>query len=375
MKGQARRPRSLATGLERLKPGDHVAVALSGGVDSFLAARLLLERGLEVSVWHLVLRPGLGPSPLAEEAAGHLGLRLEVLDLSESFERLIIEPFVRAYLQGLTPSPCVACNPAIKFGLLLEAARRTGAGYLATGHYAGLVPGPRGPLLARPHDSGKDQTYFLARLSPAVLERAVFPLAGYDKDLVKKLAGSFGLPARPESQEICFLAGSDYRDFIRRRLGDRAFTPGDFVDLEGRVRGRHRGLVNYTVGQRRGLNLAGPEPYYVLALDPDGNRVVIGSRKQAFRRRFPVGDTVFGLDNLEEEFEALVQIRSRHRPAPAWVRIQPGSRAEVSFHQPQRAVAPGQAAAFYRGQTLIGGGWIERSGPEEDGPGFTTGRG
>ena len=350
------------SGLESLRAGDRVAVALSGGLDSAVAARRLLELGLDVLAFHLVLSPedtGLDP---ARAAARTLGLDLKVLDLREEFEKLIIEPFIRTYARGETPSPCIACNSVIKFGLLRERAEGLGARRLATGHYAALArrPGSAGPVLLRPADRAKDQTYFLCRLSPDMLARAAFPLAGLTKAQVRSRAEDLGLGRRPESQEVCFLAGRDYREFIKARLGRDAAEPGEFVDIEGRVLGRHRGLSGYTVGQRRGLGLPGPAPYYVLALEPDRNRIVIGTKEQTLTRRCLARDVIWSARPPETAFNALVQVRSRHRPAPARVSLLNGDRIEVVFERPQSSVAAGQAAAVYAGQTLLGGGWIER---------------
>ncbi len=336
-------------------------MALSGGVDSAVAASILLDRGLRVLAFHLLLTGDHSSLPQAEETAKRLGLELHVADLAADFESLVIAPFVRAYAQGRTPSPCVACNPSIKFGLLWDRAALLGADYLCTGHYAGLGPAPGGKGLAlhRPLDRGKDQTYFLCRLSAAQINRSLFPLAEISKDLVRRIGDDLELPRRPESQEICFLKDGDYRDFVRKSLGGKDGGPGDFVDPDGRIMGRHQGIWAYTVGQRRGLGVPGPEPYYVLKLDPARNQVVIGVREQSLTRHCSVRDIVWSVPPGETGFSALVQIRSRHRASPAVVRLSNVNSAEVTFEQPQSAVTAGQAAAFYQGDILIGGGWIE----------------
>ncbi|MEW6262868.1 MAG: tRNA 2-thiouridine(34) synthase MnmA [Thermodesulfobacteriota bacterium] len=353
------------TGLSRIEPGRTVAVAVSGGVDSALAAWTLKQRGFRVLAFHLLLIPGAGSLPAARSMARRLELDFEALDVSQAFESLVIEPFVRTYALGRTPSPCVTCNPEVKFGLLADLARRRGADFLATGHYAGLVVRAEGatPVLVRPRDRTKDQTYFLSRLGPEKLDRALFPLAGFTKIEVKAKAAALGLPETRESQEACFLAGRDYRDFLSSRLGPSPGEGGEFVDRRGRVLGRHRGLIHYTVGQRRGLNLPGPEPYYVLALEQDTRRVVVGTKAETLATGFLATDLVWSSKPAQDEFAALVQIRSRHKPARAWVSLRAGNQAEVFFESPQPAVAPGQAAAFYEGDWLRGGGWIDRVRP------------
>jgi len=352
-----------SSGIERLKPGVRVAVAFSGGVDSAVSAVILREHGFEVRAYHLVLTERQTGRDEVRAAAEALSLPLEIIDVSSEFEGQVVRPFVEAYVRGLTPNPCVACNPAIKFSLLWEKARERGAEYLATGHYAALGRSPEtGDLvLARARHIQKDQSYFLCRLTRTMLARSVFPLAGLSKTRVKRRAAALGLKDRSESQEICFLLGENYRDFLLSRLESSKIRPGNFVDPAGRVLGRHRGVIHYTVGQRRGLNLPGPTPYYVTALDPDNNQVVIGTKAETYSRSLRAGRIVWSLPPKTEVFSALVQIRSRQRPAPARVRLLSGDQAEVIFDQAQTSVTPGQAAAFYQGNVLMGGGWIEKA--------------
>ncbi len=310
----------------------------------------------------------------AQQAAKILELDLHVLDVSQEFERLVVEPFVQGYLRGETPSPCVACNPQVKFGLLASQAVGLGARYLATGHYAGLnFPADGGPpWLVRPRDTQKDQTYFLSRLQPGHLASAVFPLADMTKDEVRQEAGRLGLVPKAESQEICFLAGADYRSFVADRLENASWGKGRFVDATGRELGRHQGFWRYTVGQRRGLGLPGPEPYYVLSLKPDSNEVVVGTKLDTFGRTFFIHDLVLSRDLTASAFSALVQVRSRHRPAPATIEVLGNGRARVTFDTPQSAIAPGQAAAIYQGQRLLGGGWIQSRTDMTDATGRET---
>jgi len=348
--------------LPALGRGTRVAVALSGGADSTLAARFLQEQGCEVLAFHLILFPGHSSLEQARDAARILGLDLNVLDLSREFDSLIIGSFARSYAQGLTPNPCVICNPVIKFGLLWDRAKKLGAELMATGHYARLVKveESRTPLLVRPADRAKDQTYFLCRLTPAMLARAVFPLAGLTKSEVKSRVAGLGLTPAGESQDVCFLPGGDYRDLVLARLPSFQAGPGDFVDVQGRVMGRHRGIVNYTIGQRRSLGVPGPEPYYVLALDVDSNRVVIGPKEQTYTQTMTVRDLNWAYRPDREHLQAMIQIRYRHRPAPARVTLLDDNRVRVDFDQAQSAVTPGQAAVVYDRDVLLGGGWIER---------------
>lgn len=326
-----------------------------------MAARRIQQTGIRVAAFHLILSPHMTSLPEAQQVAKLLELDLHVLDVSEEFERLVVEPFVQGYLRGETPSPCVACNPAVKFGLLASQASGLGARFLATGHYAGLhFPADSEiPCLTRPRDSRKDQTYFLCRLRPEHLAAAVFPLADLTKDQIKAEAEKLGLASKNESQEICFLAGADYRAFVAERLGKKAWKEGRFVDTTGRELGRHQGFWRYTVGQRRGLGLPGPEPYYVVALRPETNEVVIGTKSDTFGQTFFIRDLVLSHRLEEQRFSALVQVRSRHKPAPAVVEVLGDGRAMITFDTPQSAIAPGQAAAIYQGSRLLGGGWIE----------------
>jgi len=335
-----------------------IGVALSGGVDSALAAALLLESGEEVVGLHMDLGLGSGGSASAREVARHLGIGLELVDLRQTFQMEVTEPFLDLYGRGLTPNPCAICNREVKFKGLLAAAGRMGAEVLATGHYARLDLGISPPALLRGLAGAKEQSYFLARLKPQWLSRLRFPLGSLTKDQVRKMAESRGLPsaARKESQEACFLEGRGYRDFYQAR---RAVHPGQIVDPEGRVIGRHRGLFNYTVGQRRGLGLPAKRPYYVLALDGISNRLVVGPKEALFRAEALVRAVSWLVEPGDlPRGGVAVQLRYRARPVPAELSLERDRLVRVRFQEPQGAVAPGQLAAFYSGERVLGGGWL-----------------
>jgi tRNA-specific 2-thiouridylase len=341
-----------------------VLAALSGGVDSTLAAALLLEAGHEVVglTLRLVDPPpeSAGDDPAAAAAAA-LGIPLTAWDLRAEFERLVIAPFVAAYAAGSTPNPCALCNARVKFGLLAARARESGADALATGHYARIVAGPGGaPRLARGADRTKDQSYFLAGIDRGALALALFPLGGFVKTEVRRMARERGLAAaeRPESQEICFVPGDDCGAFVARRAPPGAFAPGDVVDAAGRRLGGHRGLARHTVGQRRGLGVAAGRPLYVTALDAAANRVVVGPDEALWRRELLATGVSWLIDAPASAFRAAVRIRSRHEPAPATLAPAGGGDWAVTFDEPQRAITPGQLAAIYDGDVVLGAGWI-----------------
>lgn len=356
-----------------------IAVALSGGADSLRAAWTLQKAGHSVFALHMRLLPpsapeGSAPRPetdrheaLVAELAQHLHIPLRVVDLSRDFERLVIRPFLEAYRRGRTPNPCVICNPTVKFGRLLEEARRLGADRLATGHYVRkLDPSQcagRFGLLRSP-DPAKDQSYFLYGLSQEQLEHAVFPLAEETKAATRNWAEREGfariLPE--ESQEICFIPSGDYRRFLLDRLGGAAPpAEGPILDRSGKVLGRHKGIFNYTIGQRRGLNLPSTAPWYVIRLDPDQNAVWVGRADELLCRETLVCRVNWvSIPPIDRFRKALVRIRNQHKPAPAVLEPLSETVVRVRFDTPQRAVTPGQAAVFYDGDLLLGGGVIEK---------------
>jgi len=336
-------------------------------VDSAVAALLLKGRGHRVVALHMSLspddpgRPGESVRTLAER----LGVPLHGVDLRRVFREQVIQPFLEVYRRGMTPNPCVLCNPRIKFSLLRRYALDLGVRWLATGHYARIAPPESdGRLrLLRGRDRAKDQSYFLFGLTQEQLSHAVFPLGALLKGEVRKIAASAGLSvsSRPESQEICFIPDNDYRRFLEEHIGtDLLSSRGPVLDVEGRQVGEHDGIHRFTIGQRRGLGIPSSAPYYVVGLEPETNTVRVGRRKDLGHREFLVTDVNWiGIPAPAGPLEALVQVRSRHQEAPA-VLAPDTKQILVRFHEPQAAITPGQAAVFYRGDEVLGGGMIQQ---------------
>lgn len=364
-----------------IQPPTTVAVAMSGGVDSSLAAVLLQERGYQVigltmRLWDLPgQRRSRCCSPQSFEDARAVchqwDIPYYVLDLREPFAESVVEPFVREYLRGRTPNPCVLCNTAIKWQVLLRKARSVGAQALATGHYARVTrDGERDRfLLRRGRDPGKDQSYALWGLSQEALSRTIFPLGGLTKTETRRLARQLGLKVadKKDSQEICFVPGDDYGRFIRERSRRRSgqdsvpWTEGPIVDGEGHILGRHAGIPFYTIGQRRGLGLAAGYPLYVVDIDPENNRLVVGPDGDLQTRDlWADGLNWISLEDLTEPLDCSAQIRYGHRAADARLFPWGDGGAHGVFSQSQRAITPGQSVVFYHGQEVLGGGFIRR---------------
>jgi tRNA-specific 2-thiouridylase len=354
-----------------------IVVAMSGGVDSSVAASLFREEGHDVRGLSLrAFDPGRcqeGEEKTCCSArdirdARRVAARLEIpftsWDIRPQFEEEVVRPFIREYCAGRTPNPCVLCNSRIKFRLLLEKVAEMGADFLATGHYARIGREGGSCVLRKGVDNKKDQSYFLFEIGARVLPRILFPLGEMTKEEVRRRARALGVEVaeKRESQEICFIPGNDYAAFLRGRLAGEGVGPGPIMTPEGTRLGTHRGLIHYTVGQRRGLGVATGQPLYVVRLDRENNALVVGGNADLERGVFDVGKVTWPGKKRGEAFRAAVKIRYRHREAPATVTPLGPSSCRVEFDRPQRAVTPGQAAVFYDGDRLLGGGWIEDIG-------------
>ncbi len=339
-----------------------VAVALSGGKDSSVAVRLLREQGREVFALHM--RLGLGGDDARAAAVGRLadalGVGLEVVDLSGPFRLRVLDYFLAAYAAGRTPNPCLVCNRWIKFGLLRERALAAGAAFLATGHYADRVRQDGRWFLSEPRERSKSQLYFLAGMEPPALERVLFPLAACTLAEVRRLAAGLPLANVAESQDACFLGGAGLGAFLRRHL-PQADRPGDILDASGRVIGRHRGILHYTVGQRRGTGLAAGRRLYVLRVDAAANTVVMGDGEQLQAGWVAALDPVYWRE-LHPGEELTVRIRYRHEGTPAEVTAAEPGALRARFLRPVRALTPGQFAVFYDGPRVVAAGEIAPPG-------------
>ena len=364
-----------------------IAVAMSGGVDSSAVAGLLREQGhtlvgLTMQLWNQRRLPELAPEGGAtgrccslddvydaRQVAQHLGIPYYVVNFEKRFEETVVRPFIDEYLAGRTPIPCTLCNNFVKFDQFLEMAEGVGAHKVATGHYARIShdEATGRHQLRRGRDAGKDQTYFLFGLKQAQLARTLFPLGDYTKPQVRELAERLGLAvaSKPDSQEICFVPNGDYAAFIDSYFREQGLPTtqmhGEIVDTAGRVVGEHEGVHHFTVGQRKGLGIAAPEPLYVISTNPLDQRVTVGRNEDLLRvRMFTKEVNWISIAPIQAPVRASVKIRNRHDAAGAT--LYPTSqqdRVGVHFDDPQRAVTPGQGAVFYDGDLVLGGGWIE----------------
>ncbi len=354
-----------------------VVVAMSGGVDSSVAAALLLEQGYDVvgmmmRLWSEETADGrvhnrcCTPEQMADarRIADQLGIPFYVLDTKEVFRGKIVQYFIDQHRHGFTPNPCLECNRHIRFTWLLENALALDADYLATGHYAQVDRDPDGHfLLKKGADDAKDQSYVLSVLTQDMLRHAMFPVGQYTKPQVRELARRFGLPtaSKQDSQDLCFLGDGDYRRFLSEHAPE-IMQPGPIVRANGTIIGEHSGLANYTIGQRKGLGITFAEPLYVIAMNPYRNALVVGTRDELGSSELTAGrvNWIQGAAP-QQSLHGEVKIRYKAKPVPALVTPLPDNRMHVRFDQPLRDIAPGQGAVVYQGELCLGGGIIERS--------------
>jgi tRNA-uridine 2-sulfurtransferase len=343
-----------------------IAVAMSGGVDSSVTAALLKQQGHEVIgiTMQLFAPRSQGPGTAGHDAAvvaRHLGIDHYLVDFESAFRDLIITDFIDEYRAGHTPNPCVRCNRHVKFGLLLDTARRLGAGMLATGHYVRKTSDPDGTChLCTARNIRKDQSYFLYTLTQERLKQAIFPLGEVEsKDEVRRMAREFGLPVaeKSDSQEVCFVPNDDYVAFLEGECS-LAAIPGDIVHVNGQVLGRHQGTHRYTIGQRKGLGIAWSEPLFVVGIDSGRSVVLVGELSHVFADGLAAVEASWIIPPAADEFASHCKIRYRHTPVECRVRVLEEGRCEVRFDEPQKAVTPGQALVFYHGDEVLGGARI-----------------
>ena len=342
-----------------------VLIGMSGGVDSSVAVALLQNQGFEVvGTTMLVLKESCRNNTVEKEAkeiAKQFGIEHISLHLQDSFDEKIIQTFISEYLKGRTPNPCVFCNRIVKFEELLKTAYSKDIPYIATGHYANIEKIGDRYVLKKGKSKTKDQSYVLYNLTQEQLAHTMFPLGQYEKTEVRELAKKYNLPTaeKKDSQEICFIKDDNYNRFIVENT-ESEMLPGDIVDTKGNILGKHTGVFNYTVGQRKGLGIPSNNPLYVLEIDIEKNQVVVGDDSETFSDRLVARDLNWiSINNLENERRVEAKIRYGAKEAPATVRPLDDNRVEVVFDTPQRAITPGQAVVFYDGDYVIGGGVID----------------
>ncbi len=349
-----------------------VVVGMSGGVDSTVTAWLLKEAGYDVTgVTILTTSPDKGeelkksPSIIAaseaKKMAENLGISHRVVDERKAFQSDVIEPFMDEYLAGRTPNPCVLCNPKVKWAALLSVAKDIGADYVATGHYAGIIKLDNGRFaIRRASSTKKDQSYALYGLSQDQLAHTLLPLGDYEKPRIREIAEGLGLPVaeKPDSQDICFIPDHDYAGYIMAHC-KKNVPEGNFVNEKGEVLGRHKGIIHYTIGQRKGLKIAAGHPIYVTAIKKESNEVLIGEREDLFTNLLTCDHLHFmAIEDLKEEMSVTAKIRYNHAGTSARIKKIGEDLCEVKFAEPVRAVTPGQAVVFYDGEVVVGGGTI-----------------
>jgi tRNA-specific 2-thiouridylase len=356
---------------------NRVVVAMSGGVDSSVAAALLLEQGYEVIGVTMQIWPDGGASTReggccslsavedARRVADSLGIPYYVMNFKDYFQQRVIDYFVEQYQRGRTPNPCIACNRYVKFEEFLRRAHNLDAFYIATGHYARIEFDRQRQryLLKKSVTQEKDQSYALYNMTQYQLEHTLMPLGMYTKDKTREMAHKLGLEVadKPDSQEICFVDDNDYGSFVMQRAS-REIAPGHFVDTKGNVLGKHKGIVHYTIGQRKGLGLAMGKPVYVVDIDAENNVVVVGEGHELYSEGLVADDiNLISVDRIAGPMEVDVKIRYSAKPAAAILSDIGHGKVQVMFKQPQRAVTPGQAAVFYQRDMVVGGGTILKS--------------
>ncbi|MCL0081199.1 tRNA 2-thiouridine(34) synthase MnmA, partial [Peptococcaceae bacterium] len=341
-----------------MKNKKKVFIAMSGGVDSAVAAALLQQQGYQCIGITMKLWDTMADPNDAKQIADQLGIPHYTLDFQNIFKKKVIDYFIAEYLRGRTPNPCIACNRYLKFGALVNKAVALGAEFIATGHYAQLGYSKQHDrwVIKKPLDTRKNQTYVLYNMTQHQIARTLMPLAIYNKDEVRQMAVKLGLAVatKPESQEICFIPDNDYRGFLQQRVGGN-FSAGDFLDLKGNIIGKHRGIPYYTIGQCRGLGIATGEKNYVVAIKPELNAVVLGPAEAVLKHNLIAIDNNFILfEALTETTVMEAQVRYNAHPSPVTVKPLPDGKIHVHFHQLQKAITPGQAVVFYQGDFLVG---------------------
>ena len=340
-----------------------IAVAMSGGVDSSIAAYLLKNQGYDVVGFTLELINKKSDTHVqdAKKTAELIGIEHRVIDIKERFKKTILKYFVDEYLKGRTPNPCIVCNRTIKFGGFLLDILKNKAEYMATGHYAIIEKENKRFTLKKGLDPAKDQSYFLSTLSQEQLARIILPLGKLNKTETSELAAELGFPAvdRDESQDVCFIEDGHYSDLVHE-LSGLYIEPGDIEYIDGEKLGRHNGIINYTIGQRRGLGISWSEPLYVVRILPEENKIIVGENKHLFTRQFFVPEFFWILEEFkhEKKFMGDVKIRYLNKPSLALIMVQDDGSVMIEFNEPVRAITPGQHAAVYKDDLVIGGGSI-----------------